>query len=101
MVADGSLVLAAAVFGRDNDNPVGCAGTVDGAGRSILQDVDGFDVGGVDVVNVAQLQAVNDEEWRVVAVGADPANEDGLAGSGLTTRFIHNETRRLPFQGWK
>ena len=98
LVANGSFVLAAAVLGGDDDDPVCCTGTVDGAGGCILQYIDGLDVGGVDVIDVAELQSVYDEKWRVITVRANTANEDGLASTGLSTRFINKQTGRLAFQ---
>ena len=71
LVADSSFVLAAAVFGGDDDDSVRRTGTVYGAGGRILQYIDGLDVGGVDVVDVAELQSVYDEKWRVVTIRAD------------------------------
>ena len=76
LVANRSFVFAAAVFGRDDDDTVGSPRTVDGTRSGILQYVDGFDVGGIDVVDVAQLQSVNNEQRRVVAIRADSADQN-------------------------
>ena len=98
LVADGSFVLTAAVFRGDDDDPVCCTGTVDGTGGRILQYINRLDVGRVDVVDVAKLQSIYDEKWRVVTIRANTANEYGLASTGLSARFIDKQTGSLAFQ---
>ena len=56
-----SLALLAAL-GRDEDNAVGTARTVDGRRRSVLEHVDGLDVGRRDVADVVDGETVNDVE---------------------------------------
>ena len=56
-----------ASLGGDDNHAVGTCRTIDGGGRSILQHVYALYVVGVDLV-VAAWKAVDDKQWRVVAV---------------------------------
>src|SRR5690606_5867517 len=42
-------LVPAATLGGDQYHPVGSPGTVNGGGRSVFEDIYGFNVGGVDV----------------------------------------------------
>ena len=58
--------LGGALLGGDDDHTVRSTGTVDGGGGSILQHVDGLDVGGVDRVDRTVGQHTIDNEERLV-----------------------------------
>ncbi len=82
-VGDFSPVFLAAFFRGDDHHPVGGASAVDGAGSCVFQHVDRLNVARADVVDAADLEAVDDKQRRVVAVGADTANEQRLRSAGL------------------
>ena len=44
------------------------------------------------------MQSIYDEKWRVVTIRANTANEDRLASTGLSARFIDKQTGSLAFQ---
>ena len=76
-------VSAAALFGRDHDDAVGTAGTVDGSRSRILEDVDLLHVGGVDDGGIDIDDTVHDIDRSLAGVeGTDTADRD----LGVTAR---------------
>ena len=72
-----------APVGGDDDDTVRGAGTIDGGGGGILQDLDGFDVGGVDVLDAHRGgHAVHDVQRVGVVQRTDTADAD----AGLRSR---------------
>ena len=66
---------AGALLGRDEDDAVRTAGTVDSGGCTILQDGDGFDVLGGDVAEGSADDTVDDHERGVAAVDGGRATD--------------------------
>ena len=102
LIAHGSLV-AAPLLGRDDDDAIGPARTVDGSGRHVLQHLNALNVAGVDerqrverALNAADArllrtavhlidEAVDDIQRIVARVDRVSATyADGAAGTGLT-----------------
>ena len=84
VVVDVSLALGTLLGGHEDDAVRG-ARTIDSAGSSVLQDLDGLDVGRVEVIDTAgDRHAVHDVD-RVGGVdGADTADADAGRGARLT-----------------
>src|SRR5690606_11457707 len=64
------------LLGGNKDNPVCRPCTVDGGRSSVLEDVDGFDIGRVEAVDIAADDVVNDIQRLRIANGTDTANVD-------------------------
>ena len=95
---DGGLLLAdLALAGGHEYDAVGGAGTVDGGGSRILEDVDGLDIGRVEVIQIAAGHTVDDDERVGVAVGAETADGDVVAGTRHTAGLddIHTRDRAV------
>ena len=76
-----------AALGRDDDDAVGAAGTVDSRGRRVLQDGYGFNVGRVDVAEGGHgVHDTVDNDQRIVGGGdgTGAADTDHGVGAGLT-----------------
>ena len=79
--------LGGTLLGGDDDHTVRSTGTVDGGGGSILQHVDGLDVGGVDRVDRTVGQHTIDNEQRLVhALGGGTHASAGRDGVLTTDR---------------
>ena len=81
---DGSVEEDAAFAGlallrRDEDDTVTSLGTVDSSGSSILQNLDGLHVVGIDVVDVAHLHTVDDVQRVGCAGGVGGVTADADA----------------------
>ena len=98
--ADVGSLVPGALLGGDEDDTVGCAGTVDGCGGGVLQDLHGLDVVGGEVCDCiaafAHGNAVNHVE-RVVGRGdgTGTANADGHAGTRLAGGLLHLDAGNL------
>ena len=80
------LALFAGALGRDDDDTIGSAGTVDGRGGRVFQHVDAFDVVGVQVIDGAfHRQAVHHEERVGLGVHRADATDSKLAAIGRQT----------------
>ena len=77
--------LGGTLLGGDDDHTVCSTGTVDGGGGSILQHVNGLDVGGVDRVDRTVGQHTIDNEQRLVHALCAGAHATTGRDSVLTT----------------
>ena len=85
VVVDDSLAFRAGLGGHE-DHTVSRAGTVNGGGSGILEDVDTLDVVRIDVVDAAGRHAVHDVKRGRMVDGADTADDDrgaGARGTGI------------------
>ena len=97
---DGRLLLAGlALAGGHEHDTVGGAGAVDGGGGGILKNINGFDVGRVEVIQVAAGNTVDDDERAGVAVGAETADGDVVAGTRHTAGLDDVHTRNGAVEG--
>ncbi len=83
VVGDGDLA-ALALLGGNQDDAVRTTGTVDGAGSSVLEDVDAFNVGRVECVDVAARHTVDYIQRSIGTGGTHTADVDVVAGTRLT-----------------
>jgi len=82
LVAEG-FSFGVAAGGGDEHYAVGSARSVDGGCRSVLEDFDGGDVRGIEVVNVSHWDAVHYVEGVVGVIDcADATDADGGARTG-------------------
>ena len=96
----GYLQLARlALLGGDKDYTVGGTGTVDGCGSGVFQHIDGFDVGGVQVVQVATGNAVDYVQRVRIARSAQTADVHLEAFACLTVILHNGDTGRLALHG--
>ena len=109
VVADADAVTLGTLLGRDDDDAVGSAGTVDGGRGGVLQDGEGLDVVGVDrgegvahegAAFLGDRDTVDDDE-RVVARGqrGAAADTEGRLGSGFAGGGNDVQTRHLADEG--
>ena len=85
VVCDGVLA-GLALLGGHEDNTVCTTGTVDGAGCSVLEDVDALDVGGVQRIDVTSGNAVDDVQRSIGTGGTHTADVHVVAGTRLAVR---------------
>ena len=98
--SNGRFLLTDLALARGHeDDTVRRAGTVDGRRRRILQDVDGFDVGRVQVLEVTAGHTVDDDEGARGAGGADTTDRDVVTGARTTTGLDDVHTRNGAVQG--
>ena len=94
------LLLADLALARGHeDDTVRRTGTVDGRRRRILQDVDGFDVGRVQILQMASGNTVDDHERARGTGGADTADRDVVTGARAATGLNDVHTRNGAVQG--
>ena len=78
------------------DNAIGSAGTVDGGGGSVLQDLDALDILGIEPAEVgvgAVLDTVDNPQRVGVAVhGSDTADADAVTAGRVTGRLGDDHT---------
>ena len=65
-----------ALLGGDEDDSVCGAGTIDSAGRCILQDLDAFDIIRIKVIDAACRHSVNYVKRIGIMDGSDTADAD-------------------------
>ena len=93
---DRNLLAFLGALGGDNHNAVGTTGTVDGGGESILEDVNGLDLGGRNVVDGFHREAVHDVEGAaVLGDGTAAADADLDIGVRVTFRGHDGHTGHL------
>ena len=98
VVGDFHLPLFGA-FRRDDDNAIGSPGAVNGRCRSIFQNLDRFDIRGIDHVDIPG-ESIDDPKRLVVALDRiRTANTDLNTGSGLSVELIDLYTRDAPLKG--
>ena len=97
---DFAVVLRTAL-GGDDHNAVGTAGTVDGRRRSILQDVDAFNLGGVEGRHAVFAGETVDDVQRLVALrdGDTATYADGDFSTRSTFALHHLHTGYAAGQG--
>ena len=99
VVGDGGLALLAAARGHEHD-AVGGTGAVDGGGSRVFEDLDGSDVGRVQVVDAAvNGHSVHDIERIGIVDGADAADLDLRAGTGLAGGLRDLDAGHLALEG--
>ena len=91
VVGDLGSLVGAALLGRDDDDTVGSAGTVDGGCGSVLQDVEALDIGRIDHGEevgqtldtvVVHCKTVDDDERVIGSVqGRTSTDTDGRAAT--------------------
>ena len=97
---DGGLLLAGlALAGGHEDNAIRRTGTVDGRGGGILEDIDGLDIGGVQVVQVAAGHTVDDDERSGGTGGSETADGDVVTGTRNTARLNDIHARHGAVKG--
>ena len=102
------VVVLGALLGGDDDNTVGCTGTEDGGGRSVLQHGEALDIGRVDggqrVCHAVDAylrdgEAVDHDQRVVVGLqGGAATDTDGVAGTRSTITGGHHHTGALTLQ---
>ena len=99
------LAFLAGALGRDDDDTVGSAGTVDSRGGRILQDIDALDVVGVQVVDgTFHRQTVHHEQRVGLGVHGADTTDGELAAVGRKTshaafKVLHQARRVTLFDG--
>ena len=93
------LLADLALAGGHEDNAVRRTGTVDGRGGGILQDVDGLDVSGVQVLQVTAGHAVDNDERARGTGGADTTDGNVVTRARTTTGLDDVHTRDGAVQG--
>ena len=88
-----------ALFGGDQHDTVRSTGTVDGGRGGVLQNVDGFDIVGVQGIDVTAGHAVDDVERLGVTDSADTTDIDFVSTSRLTGALGDGDTRALALEG--
>ena len=97
------LMLLPAAFGRDHDDAVGAARTVNRRGRSVFQHFDRLDdarIDALEVSGVAHRNSVHDHQRGVGPVdGTDAAHPDRHAALGTVVRIVdHRQTGDAPLE---
>ena len=76
-------------LGGNEDDTVRCAGTIDGAGSSILQNVDALNVVGREVVNIGTGHTIYYIERCIGTCGTHTTNHDLVTLTGLSR--VHHD----------
>ncbi len=95
IVLDRDRRLALGVLGRDDDDAVGTAGTVDGGGGTVLQDIDGLNVLRGDRGKVAGDAVHQHQRSRGTQEGRITAEHDGSGGRRVAGRERDLQTGHL------
>ena len=83
-------------FGRNDDHPIGPTRAVNGRRRSVFEDVHRLDVVGIEVVDVAAHQPIDDDEWfSGVVDGVFATDGDAVPRSRLVVQFGYGGTCNL------
>ena len=83
-------------LGGHQNNAVGTLGTVDGRCGSVLEDAEGLDLVGLDVVDVAGHAVDQHQGFRTALEGADTADPElGVVTSGLGAALDADQTGEL------
>ena len=83
-------------LGGHQDDAVGTLGTVDGRSGCVLEDAEGFDFVGFDVVDVAGHAVDQHQGFRTALEGADTADPElGVVTSGLGAALDTDQTGEL------
>ncbi|OQB67862.1 MAG: hypothetical protein BWX93_01693 [Bacteroidetes bacterium ADurb.Bin139] len=98
VVCNGGLTKLALLCGN-HDDTVGSPGTVNGSRGSVLKHVYGFDVVGVDVVQVTANYTVNNIQRRRGPYGAKSSDSDLESRARLTVVLYDSYTGGLALQG--